>query len=175
MRAVVGLVLILNLAFSFSLDELKNIVKTDGVSGKFKESLFLRDFKEPIISSGEFELRENELLWLTKTPIENSIKISKNGIYQLNNGAWEKISNELFDKEMFMDIISLNFKKLSQSFSINLSGNAQEWRIELTPKSALLKEIFKQISVGGGDVVKYTELNATVGDNTLSQFYDVKR
>ena len=135
--------------------------------------MLLIGFDEPIKSSGEFEIKNKELIWHIKEPIENSVKIAQNGIFSLENGKWELQKNSLMDKELFLAIFSLDFSVLQKDFDISLSGESGAWELNLTPKSLLFKEIFKNITIKGGEMVREIATTNAQGDITKTWFSDV--
>ncbi len=62
MRKIALFLAIFISCFGYELGELKNIVKTDGVSGNFTQTKSLAGFNKSIKSSGEFRLEKGEKL-----------------------------------------------------------------------------------------------------------------
>ena len=56
---------------------------------------------------------------------------------------------------------------LQRDFDLSLSGQPQQWKLTLTPRSVLLKQIFNQINIDGGELVQRIELLETQGDRTV--------
>ena len=172
MRILLSFLAFCGLVFGLEVGELN--LKTDNISGKFNEEMILGGFDEPIKSSGEFEIKGGELFWHIKEPIENSVKISPNGIFSLENGKWELQKNSLMDKELFLAIFSLDFSVLQKDFDISLSGESGAWELNLSPKGAIFKEIFKNIIIKGGEMVREIAITNAQGDETRTLFSDVK-
>ena len=84
MRILLSFLAFCGLVFGLEVGELN--LKTDNISGKFNEEMILGGFDEPIKSSGEFEIKNKELIWHIKEPLESSVKIVQNGIFSLENG-----------------------------------------------------------------------------------------
>jgi hypothetical protein len=55
---------------------------------------------------------------------------------------------------------------------LTLSGDAQQWKLTLTPRSLLLKQVFNQINIDGGALVQNIELLETQGDSTVLRMKD---
>lgn len=162
------------IVFGFDIKDLANSIKKDNISGEFNESLHLEGFEKPIFSNGEFFIRNKELLWKIKKPIENTVKISQDGVYQLDENQWIKLKDSLFDKEMFLNIINLNINELNKTFSIALSGDKSSWKVVLNPKSVIVKKVINKIIISGGTFVKKIEFYSSNGDLTVNEFYNVK-
>jgi len=102
-----------------------------------------------------------------------SIVINERGIFQKSGNQLIKIDQN-FDKKLFLSIIKLDKAELEKEFIFKISGNKNNWKIELTPKNMLLKQIFTRILVGGDKFVKKIVLNEVSGDKTVNDFYNVK-
>ena len=172
MRILLSFLAFCGLVFGLEVGELN--LKTDNISGKFNEEMILGGFDEPIKSSGEFEIKNKELIWHIKEPLESSVKIAQNGIFSLENGKWELQKNSLMDKELFLAIFSLDFGVLQKDFDISLSGESGAWELNLSPKGAIFKEIFKNITIKGGEMVREIAITNAQGDETRTLFSDVK-
>jgi len=53
-----------------------------------------------------------------------------------------------------------------------LTGEADGWQLLLTPRSALLRQIFDNIQINGGKLVDRIELRETQGDRSVLQMTD---
>jgi len=162
MRKIALFLAIFISCFGYELGELKNIVKTDGVSGNFTQTKSLAGFNKSIKSTGEFRLE-------TLEPVTSKVFINKDGIFKNENGKLEKTTAN-FDEKLFLAIISLDENELRKEFDIKTSGSLKEWSIELSPKNLLFKQIFKSIKISGDKAVKKIELDEISGDKTLNEF-----
>ena len=172
MRILLSFLAVCGLIFGLEFSDLD--LKTDNISGKFNEEMILGGFDEPIKSGGEFEIKNKELIWHIKEPTINSVKIGSEGIFNLENGEWILQKNSLMDKELFLAIFSLDFDRLKKDFDIDLVGEKSAWELNLTPKSLLFKEIFKNITIKGGEIVREIAITNAQGDETRTLFSDVK-
>ena len=172
MRILLSFLAFCGFVFGLEVSELN--LKTDNISGKFNEEMILNGFDEPIKSSGEFEIKNKELIWHIKEPLDSSVKIAQDGIFSLENGKWELQKNSLMDKELFLAIFSLDYGVLQKYFDISLSGESGAWELNLSPKGAIFKEIFKNIIIKGGETVREIAITNAQGDETRTLFSDVK-
>ena len=163
MRKIALFLAIFISCFGYELGELKNIVKTDGVSGNFTQTKSLAGFNKSIKSTGEFKIEKGGLYWDTLEPVVSKVFINK------ENGKLEKTTAN-FDEKLFLAIISLDESELRKEFDIKTSGSLKEWSIELSPKNLLFKQIFKSIKISGDKAVKKIELDEVSGDKTLNEF-----
>lgn len=161
------------LVFGLEFSELE--IKTDNISGKFDEKMIIKGFEKPILSNGNFQIKNKELFWNTKEPIKSNIKINSEGVFELApKKKWVKIRDSMFDKEMFLAIFRLDLDKLKDDFDINLKGSKDDWQINLKPKSTIFKQIFDAIRIKGGKFVSEIYIKQANGDVVVSKFSDVK-
>ena len=80
---IIFFIFLSNLVLALDFKDLN--IKTDNISGEFREVMILNGFDEEIESFGEFKFKNKELFWTIKKPLENSIKITEQGIFFLSN------------------------------------------------------------------------------------------
>jgi hypothetical protein len=68
---------------------------------------------------------------------------------------------------LFLAVLQGDSSGLQRDFELALSGDAQQWKLTLTPRSLLLKQVFSQINIDGGALVQTIELLETQGDSTV--------
>lgn len=159
--------------FAFSINDLEQVMVNDNINGNFNQEKIIAGFPKPVITGGQFSIKNKELLWITEKPRKSSIKINADGIFSLSsNGAWSKIQGQ-YDKSMFLDIVNMNFKKVNSIFDIDLSGSAKNWIMNLKPKTNIAGKIFKNIIIKGGVFVSSIEIIEENGDKTIMKFFNV--
>ncbi len=156
--------------FSFDLKELEKSLHVEKIEGNFTQIKTIKNFPMPFTSSGEFKiLHSKTLFWTTQKPIQNQIKIDQNGIFEKNEkNQWIKTSQ--IDKGIFLDLLSLNEKKINEIFTSSLKGSKEAWELELEPKSFFLKKIFEKIKLQGSSHIKSFDINQTSGNLTHIDF-----
>ncbi|RRW57175.1 outer membrane lipoprotein carrier protein LolA [Pseudomonas moraviensis] len=159
-------------ANAFDLQQLsEQLAKPDVIHGQFIQEKHLRALPQPLISKGSFVLAKNHgLLWLLKTPLQQDYRITANGIARRDSNGWQLLPNKSAGAEqnrLFLAVLQGDSSGLQRDFELALSGTAQQWQLTLTPRSMLLKQVFKQINIDGGALVQSIELLETQGDSTL--------
>ncbi len=159
-------------ANAFELQQLsEQLAKPDVIHGQFIQEKHLRALPQPLISKGSFVLAKNHgLLWLLKTPLQQDYRITANGIARRDTNGWQLLPNKSAGAEqnrLFLAVLQGDSSGLQRDFELALSGTAQQWQLTLTPRSMLLKQVFKQINIDGGALVQTIELLETQGDSTL--------
>lgn len=165
------------LAFS-QQDLVSQLQKPQSLQGEFTQQRFLKAMSKPMLTGGQFTLVKNQgLLWQMKKPFESTLRVKPDGISQWNGSMWVA-SKQLGQSEqisLFLGLLSGDISALSSQFNIMLNGTAQNWQLQLNPNSLLMKQIFAQIAIRGGDVVKQIEIHEKQGDRTLIEFEQIRQ
>ena len=165
------------LANAFDLQQLsEQLAKPDVIHGQFIQEKHLRALPQPLISKGSFVLAKNHgLLWLLKTPLKQDYRITAKGIARRDDNGWQLLPNKSAGAEqnrLFLAVLQGDSSGLQRDFELALSGDAQQWKLTLTPRSVLLKQVFNQINIDGGALVQTIELLETQGDSTVLRMQD---
>ena len=165
------------LANAFDLQQLsEQLAKPEVIHGQFIQEKHLRALPQPLLSKGSFVLAKNHgLLWLLKTPLQQDYRITANGIARRDGNAWQLLPNKSAGAEqnrLFLAVLQGDSSGLQRDFELALSGDAQQWKLTLTPRSLLLKQVFNQININGGELVQTIELLETQGDSTVLRMQD---
>ena len=175
--SVLALLTMSALANAFDLQQLSaQLAKPDVIHGQFIQEKHLRALPQPLISKGSFVLAKNHgLLWLLKTPLQQDYRITANGIARRDDNGWQMLPNKSAGADqnrLFLAVLQGDSSGLQRDFELALSGDAQQWKLSLTPRSLLLKQVFKQINIDGGALVQTIELLETQGDSTVLRMQD---
>ena len=167
-----ALLAISTLANAFDLQQLsEQLAKPDVIHGQFIQEKHLRALPQPLISKGSFVLAKNHgLLWLLKTPLQQDYRITAKGIARRDGDGWQLLPNKSAGAEqnrLFLAVLQGDSSGLQRDFELALSGDAQQWKLTLTPRSLLLKQVFNQVNIDGGALVQTIELLETQGDSTV--------
>lgn len=159
--------------FGLNFDEIKSNIKTQNISGNFTQTKILFGFSGEFKSFGSFSLGKNELIWHSKKPIVSEVVINQDGIFQKSPNGLSKITQK-FDEKLFLALISLDEVELKKQFEYEISGDKESWKITLSPKNLILKQIFKQIIISGDSFIRRLELIEVSSDKTVNEFYDIR-
>jgi hypothetical protein len=168
------------LAHAFDLQQLsEQLAKPAVIHGSFIQEKHLRALPQPLTSKGNFVLAKDfGLLWLLDTPLKQDYRITAAGIARRENdekGGWQMIPNKSAGAEqnrLFLAVLQGDSSGLQRDFELNLSGDAQAWKLALVPRSLMLKQVFTQINIDGGALVQRIELLETQGDSTILKMLD---
>jgi len=175
--SVLALLTMSALANAFDLQQLsEQLAKPEVIRGQFIQEKHLRALPQPLISKGSFVLAKNHgLLWLLKTPLKQDYRITGKGIARRDDNGWQLLPNKSAGAEqnrLFLAVLQGDSSGLQRDFELALSGDAQQWKLTLTPRSLLLKQVFNQINIDGGTLVQTIELLETQGDSTVLRMQD---
>lgn len=181
MRKYFGLLFILfsPASFAFSQNDLVTLLqKPENIQGEFVQQRFLKSLPKPITTSGQFVLRQNHgLLWQMQKPFATNVRVKKEGIMQWDGKQW--VANQRVGQSqqisLFLGLLSGDISTLKSQFSLNLTGDEKAWKLQLTPDSLLMKQIFTQIAIEGDQVVKSIELYEKQGDRTHIQLQKIRQ
>ena len=164
-------------AQAFDLQQLSDqLAKPSVIHGSFIQEKHLRALPQPLVSKGTFVLaKDHGLLWLLKTPLQQDYRISTQGIARRDANGWQTLPNKSAGAEqnrLFLAVLQGDSSGLQRDFDLQLQGEAEQWQLTLTPRSLLLKQVFKQINIDGGTLVHSIELLETQGDSTVLRMQD---
>ena len=164
-------------AHAFDLQQLSDqLGKPSVIHGHFTQEKHLRALPQPLVSKGTFVLaKDHGLLWLLKTPLQQDYRITAQGIARRDANGWQLLPNKSAGAEqnrLFLAVLQGDSSGLQRDFDLQLQGEAQQWKLTLTPRSLLLKQVFTQITIDGGALVHSIELLETQGDSTLLRMQD---
>ena len=165
------------LAQAFDLQQLSDqLARPEVIHGQFIQEKHLRALPQPLTSKGRFVLAKNHgLLWLLQTPLQQDYRITAQGIARRDGSAWQMLPNKSAGAEqnrLFLAVLQGDSSGLQRDFELSLAGEPQQWKLTLTPRSVLLKQVFNQINIDGGELVQRIELLETQGDSTVLRMQD---
>lgn len=165
-------------AQTFALADLnRQLQQTQTVAGNFVQERHLASLAQPMRTEGRFVLQPKQaLLWQLHKPFRQQLRIRSDGVWQWQNGRWQLQSGGAQARQMrlFLDLLDGNTSRLQQQFDLHLSGQPAQWQLTLTPKTALMKQIFRDIHIQGDQAVRSVTLSEAQGDKTVMRFQNVR-
>ncbi|MBC2654738.1 outer membrane lipoprotein carrier protein LolA [Pseudomonas sp. MSSRFD41] len=159
-------------AQDFDLQRLsEQLSRPEVIHGRFIQEKHLRALPQPLTSKGQFVLaRQHGLLWLLQTPLQQDYRITPKGIARRDAEGWQMLPGKSAGAEhnrLFLAVLQGDSSGLQRDFELRLQGTAQDWHLQLLPRSLLLQQIFTRIDIDGGALVQRIELLEAQGDRTL--------
>lgn len=155
----------------------EQLQKPQNLQGHFIQQRFLKSLDNPIVTKGQFILLKNKgLLWQMETPFANRLRVRQDGISQWNGTQWVsgQKPGQAQQVQLFLGLLSGDISALTKQFDPMLSGSAENWQLTLKPNSLLIKQIFSDIHIRGGQLITQIELNETQGDKTVIQLEQIR-
>ena len=160
------------LAQAFDLQQLSDqLARPQVIHGDFIQEKHLRALPKPLTSTGTFVLaKDHGLLWQLNSPLKQDYRITALGIARRNGSEWQMLPGKSAGAEqnrLFLAVLQGDSSGLARDFELRLQGQPTQWTLTLTPRSLLLKQVFTQINIDGGELVQRIELQETQGDSTV--------
>ncbi|WP_407729612.1 outer membrane lipoprotein carrier protein LolA [Pseudomonas helleri] len=160
------------LAHAFDLQQLSDqLARPQVIHGDFIQEKHLRALPKPLTSTGTFVLaKDHGLLWQLNSPLKQDYRITALGIARRNGSEWQMLPGKSAGAEqnrLFLAVLQGDSSGLARDFELRLQGQPTQWTLTLTPRSLLLKQVFTQINIDGGERVQRIELQETQGDSTV--------
>ena len=171
------------LAFSFNtnaltVNELSALLQKDAnFKASYNQEKTLNKLNKILESSGVVIIIENKNVFFRQnTPFELEQIITPNRFAQIMDDEINEITRDnnpqLFEiSNLLLNIFSMN-EVNEKYFSYKLSGNLNNWTLELKPNDELLSKIFNKITIQGSDKVKEIAIEDISKDTTVLTFSD---
>lgn len=171
------------LAFSFNtnaltVNELSALLQKDAnFKVSYNQEKTLNKLNKILKSSGVVIIIENKNVFFRQnTPFELEQIITPNRFAQIMDDEINEITRDnnpqLFEiSNLLLNIFSMN-EVNEKYFSYMLSGNLNNWTLELKPNDELLSKIFNKITIQGSDKVKEIVIEDISKDTTVLTFSD---
>ena len=171
------------LAFSFNtnaltVNELSALLQKDAnFKASYNQKKTLNKLNKILKSSGVVIIIENKNVFFRQnTPFELEQIITPNRFAQIMDDEINEITRDnnpqLFEiSNLLLNIFSMN-EVNEKYFSYKLSGNLNNWTLELKPNDELLSKIFNKITIQGSDKVKEIVIEDVSKDTTKLTFSD---
>lgn len=171
------------LAFSFNtnaltVNELSALLQKDAnFKASYNQKKTLNKLNKILKSSGVVIIIENKNVFFRQnTPFELEQIITPNRFAQIMDDEINEITRDnnpqLFEiSNLLLNIFSMN-EVNEKYFSYKLSGNLNNWTLELKPNDELLSKIFNKITIQGSDKVKEIVIEDISKDTTVLTFSD---
>ena len=173
------------LAFSFNtnaltVNELSALLQKDAnFKASYNQEKTLNKLNKILKSSGVVIIIENKNVFFRQnTPFELEQIITPNRFAQIMDDEINEITRDnnpqLFEiSNLLLNIFSMN-EVNEKYFSYKLSGNLNNWTIEMKPNDELLSKIFNKITIQGSDKVKEIVIEDVSKDTTKLTFSDYR-
>lgn len=173
------------LAFSFNtyaltVNELNTLLQKDAnFKASYTQEKTLNKLNKVLKSSGVVIIIENKNVFFRQnTPFELEQIITPNRFAQIMDDEVNEITRDnnpqLFEiSNLLLNIFSMN-EVNEKYFSYKLTGELDNWSLEMKPNDELLSKIFNKITIKGSDKVKEIIIEDVSKDTTVLAFSDYR-
>ena len=136
----------------------KNLPQTGSIKCKFYQEKYMKNIAKPLVSSGEFEYKENEgVYFYTLSPVKSTTDYTNKNYKQIN-----EIINAISKKK---------YSKLEKEFNFYYEGNIKKWMLGLKPKeNSDAFNYIVSITLEGSDYINKINIQQTNGNKILLWF-----
>lgn len=175
-RLLLVLLLLLPLpALAFGLDDLQaRLAQTQAIEGQFEQQRYLADLDTSLDSSGHFTYQRGErVVWVLEAPVEDRLVFTPDSASALDEST-DAHNDRRRDQvaALFLRLLGGDWQALAERFEIALEGSAKDWRVDLTPISAALRERITGIELQGGRYLESLTLHAANDDVLEVRLFD---
>lgn len=157
----------------------QRVAKVDVLRGEFTQEKQVAGFKNPLRSQGRFVLAQDHgVIWTTLKPFPSEVVVTRDRILSRQSDGSSRVELDGRQQPAMRSVNAIMFalmsgdaQALSAQFTVKvevLPGNA--WRMQLTPRSAMLGKVFAQLTLSGDRYVREVQINEANQDVTRIHF-----
>ena len=158
-------------AFADSLlAELSHRAETvEKLSGTFIQARQLTVLPLALESEGTFEFNRNEgLIWQTLKPNRQLLRITEQGV--MLEGSNTVLAGSAGLAPVLLAVFSGQLNQLEELFTIQSSGDPQDWQLTMAPVSEATAAYIQAVSIRGAKNLEHLEIIEPGGDGTFIDF-----
>ena len=156
----------------------QSVARPDVLRGQFTQDKQVSGFKNPLRSQGQFVVaRQHGVIWTTQRPFPSEVVVTADRILSRQRDGTNRVELDARQQPAMRSVNAIMFalmsgdvQALSSQFNIKAQREGQGWRLQLTPKSAMLAKAFQSLSLQGDRYVRQVEIIEANQDRTLIQF-----
>lgn len=157
----------------------QRVAKVDVLRGEFTQEKRVAGFKNPLRSQGRFVLAQDHgVIWTTLKPFPSEVVVTRDRILSRQSDGSSRVELDGRQQPAMRSVNAIMFalmsgdaQALSAQFTVKvevLPGNA--WKMQLTPRSAMLGKVFAQLTLSGDRYVREVQINEANQDVTRIHF-----
>ena len=183
LRTLCVLVMLAAVAPAFAATDVdavkQRVAKVDVLRGEFTQEKQVAGFKNPLRSQGRFVLAQDHgVIWTTLKPFPSEVVVTRDRILSRQSDGSSRVELDGRQQPAMRSVNAIMFalmsgdaQALSAQFTVKvevLPGNA--WKMQLTPRSAMLGKVFAQLTLSGDRYVREVQINEANQDVTRIHF-----
>ena len=160
-------------ALAFDLDDLQSrLGETRAIEGRFEQQRYLADLDTTLASRGHFVYeRAERVVWVLEEPVKDRLVLTPDSASALDEpGSDDRRRDQV--AALFLRLLGGDWQALAERFEIAIDGDAESWRVTLTPRAAALRERIATIELRGGRYLEHLTLHAANDDVLEVRLFD---
>jgi outer membrane lipoprotein-sorting protein len=157
----------------------QRVAKVTVLRGEFSQDKQVAGFKNPLRSQGTFVLAQDHgVIWTTLKPFPSEVVVTRDRILSRQRDGSSRVELDGRQQPAMRSVNAIMFAlmsgdahALSAQFTVKveaLPGNG--WRMQLTPRSAMLAKVFRALELSGDRYVREVQITEANQDVTRIHF-----
>lgn len=126
----------------------------------FHQKKQLSGLPRPLVSTGQLDIRKDEIVWTTEQPQQQQLTINRQGIFE--QGSEDSVSGSDTIAQLLLAILQQDEAVLKQQFRLSLEQNC----VVMVPEADALASVIEKIHSCGTNSVELVELFEQNGNTT---------
>jgi len=151
--------------------------------GAFTQEKQVAGFKNPLRSQGSFVLAQDHgVIWTTLKPFPSEVVVTRDRILSRQRDGSSRVELDGRQQPAMRSVNAIMFalmsgdaQALSAQFTVKVEALPNNgWKMQLSPRSAMLGKVFTSLSLSGDRYVRQVEITEANQDITRIQFAEMR-
>ena len=161
----------------------QRVAKVDVLRGEFTQEKQVAGFKNPLRSQGRFVLAQDHgVIWTTLKPFPSEVVVTRDRILSRQRDGSSRVELDGRQQPAMRSVNAIMFalmsgdaQALSAQFTVKVEALPNNgWKMQLSPRSAMLGKVFTSLSLSGDRYVRQVEITEANQDITRIQFAEMR-
>ena len=157
----------------------QRVAKVDVLRGEFTQEKQVAGFKNPLRSQGRFVLAQDHgVIWTTLKPFPSEVVVTRDRILSRQSDGSSRVELDGRQQPAMRSVNAIMFalmsgdaQALSAQFTVKVEALPDNgWKMQLTPRSAMLGKVFSALTLSGDRYVREVQITEANQDVTRIHF-----
>jgi outer membrane lipoprotein-sorting protein len=157
----------------------QRVAKVGVLHGEFTQEKQVAGFKNPLRSQGRFVLAQDHgVIWTTLKPFPSEVVVTRDRILSRQRDGSSRVELDGRQQPALRSVNAIMFalmsgdaQALSAQFTVKVEALPDNgWKMQLTPRSAMLGKVFTALTLSGDRYVRQVQITEANQDVTRIQF-----
>jgi outer membrane lipoprotein-sorting protein len=157
----------------------QRVAKVTVLRGEFSQDKQVAGFKNPLRSQGRFVLAQDHgVIWTTLKPFPSEVVVTRDRILSRQRDGSSRVELDGRQQPAMRSVNAIMFalmsgdaQALSAQFTVKVEALPDNgWRMQLTPRSAMLAKVFSALELSGDRYVREVQITEANQDVTRIHF-----